>query len=73
MFKIFNDSREKDTAIKCNDIEQQFTIDSFEASKMPQHALIEVNFRFKMRDYFKYFLFFIFKVEYKCITYCAPK
>lgn len=43
MFKIFNDSREKDTAIKCNDIEQKLTIDVFEASKMPQHALIEVT------------------------------
>ena len=42
IFKVFNDNRESETMAKYNDLEKKQNDDKIEASKMPQHILIDV-------------------------------
>ena len=44
LYKYFNDPRESETIKKLTDLEQMNSADYFEAIKMPQHALINVDF-----------------------------
>ena len=43
IFKICGDVREAEASAKCNELEQKTSSDYYEAIKMPQHILIEVN------------------------------
>lgn len=68
IFKVFNDNREAEALAKYNDLEQKQNDDRTEASKMPQHVLIEVIHSFIINFFVSLVKLVLLIVEYKYVT-----
>ena len=47
LYKCFNDSREGESAQRHAELEKQSAADIYEATKMPQNALINVKYKIR--------------------------